>query len=62
MISIIIPVYNGAKTLEETLISIEKQSYTNYEVIIVNDGSTDRTINVFEKFIQQRNLKIVIIF
>ncbi|MGI6347971.1 MAG: glycosyltransferase family 2 protein [Patescibacteria group bacterium] len=57
MISIIIPVYNGAKTLEETLISIEKQSYTNYEVIIVNDGSTDRTINVFEKFIQQRNLK-----
>ena len=57
MISIIIPVYNGAKTLEETLISIEKQSYTNYEVIIVNDGSTDQTINVFEKFIQQRNLK-----
>ena len=57
MISIIIPVYNGAKTLEETLLSIEKQSYTNYEVIIVNDGSNDATVNVFESFVQKQDLK-----
>jgi len=51
LISIIIPVYNGAKTLRETLESIEKQSYRDFEVIIVNDGSSDNTEKVFEKFV-----------
>lgn len=47
MISIIIPVYNQAEKLIKTLESIDKQTYTDYEVIIVNDGSTD---GVEEKF------------
>ncbi|MFA7365471.1 MAG: glycosyltransferase family A protein, partial [Patescibacteria group bacterium] len=50
MISIIIPVYNGEKTLIETIKSIEKQSYRDFEVLIVNDGSSDKTLEVFEKF------------
>ena len=50
MISIIIPIYNQAETLLDCLDSILKQSYDNYEVIIVNDGSTDKTALVAEKY------------
>lgn len=52
MISIIIPVYNGAKTLVETIKSIESQTYRNFEVVIVNDGSSDNTRLMFEKFLE----------
>ena len=41
--SIIIPAYNVADYLENCVESILKQTYDNYEVIIVNDGSTDET-------------------
>jgi glycosyltransferase involved in cell wall biosynthesis len=57
MISIIIPVYNGEKTLEGTLNDIERQTYNNFEVIIVNDGSTDNTISVLDKFFKRGSLK-----
>ena len=42
MISIIVPVYNVESYLKECLESIQKQTYTNFEVILVNDGSTDK--------------------
>ena len=50
MISIIIPVYNQAQKLLKTLASIEAQTYTDYEVIIVNDGSSDGLETVFSAF------------
>ncbi|MFA5109212.1 MAG: glycosyltransferase family A protein [Patescibacteria group bacterium] len=50
MISIIIPVYNRAKTITKTLASIARQTYADYEVIIVNDGSTDGVDLVFAKY------------
>lgn len=43
MISIVIPVYNAEKYLERCLSSIKKQTYSNYEIILVNDGSTDNS-------------------
>ncbi|MBU0722442.1 glycosyltransferase family 2 protein [Patescibacteria group bacterium] len=52
MISIIIPVYNQAEHLMHCLVSIKKQTYDNYEIIVVNDGSTDNVIAVIEKFKQ----------
>ena len=52
MISIIIPVYNQAEHLVNCLASIQKQTYNNYEIIAVNDGSTDRIIEIIEKFKQ----------
>ncbi len=57
MISIIIPVYNGAKTLIDTLKSIESQTFRDFEVIIVNDGSKDNTISVFEDFSRNNKLE-----
>lgn len=56
MISIIIPVYNGAKTLIATISSIERQTWRDFEVIIVNDGSRDETVAVFEKFSKSNEL------
>ena len=49
-ISIIIPVYNGEKYLADCLNSILEQSFKEFELIIINDGSTDNTENVIEQF------------
>lgn len=46
MISVIIPLYNKAETITRTLSSILSQEYDNYEVVIVDDGSTDNGLEV----------------
>ena len=43
LISIVVPVYNVENYLRECLESIEKQTYNHFEVIIVNDGSTENS-------------------
>ena len=43
LISIILPIYNSEKTLNRAIDSILKQDYQNYELILVNDGSTDKS-------------------
>jgi O-antigen biosynthesis protein len=48
-ISIIIPVYNGEKTITQCLTSILAQNYPNYEIIVVDNGSTDRTKEIVSK-------------
>ena len=48
LISIIIPVFNGAAYLDECLQSIRKQTYTNLEIIVVNDGSADDSPAIIE--------------
>ena len=49
-VSIIIPCYNSENFLEYTLKSVLAQSYSNWECIIVDDGSTDATINIIANF------------
>ncbi len=49
-ISIIIPCYNAGKTLARTLNSVREQDYKNLEVVIVNDGSADDTLQVANKY------------
>jgi glycosyltransferase involved in cell wall biosynthesis len=48
--SVIIPVYNAANTLPNCLESLQKQSLTDFEVIAVNDGSTDASLSLLEAF------------
>lgn len=53
-ISVIIPVYNGEKTIEKTINSVLNQTFTTLEVIVINDGSTDSTLNVIENINDSR--------
>jgi len=53
LVSIIIPVYNSEKLLNNTLESIKVQSYLNWECIIVDDGSTDKSIVIIEEFVKK---------
>ena len=55
MISIIVPVYNVEEYLEECLESIRQQTFTDIEVILVNDGSTDSSKEICERFCQADN-------
>jgi len=60
-ISIVIPSYNKAKYIRETLSSIFSQNYPNLEVIVQDGGSTDGTINIIKEFAKKypRNFKWV---
>lgn len=51
MISIIIPAYNCACCIEKTLDSLLAQTYQEFEIIVVNDGSTDQTDNVIRQYV-----------
>lgn len=46
LISVIIPAYNSEKTIQETIESVLKQTFSDFELIIVNDGSTDTTLEI----------------
>lgn len=47
-VSAIIPAHNAAKTIEETLHSVRAQTYRNYEILVVDDGSSDETVRIAE--------------
>lgn len=50
LVSIVIPCFNSKATIVETLESVLAQSYSNYELIVVDDGSTDHTFDVVNEF------------
>ena len=60
MISVIVPIYNSEKYLEQCLTSLVKQTYSDLEIILVNDGSTDSSMNICEKF-KKENDRIILI-
>lgn len=62
MISIIIPVFNQASKLNLCLESLEKQSYQDFEVIVVNDGSSDNVEAVFANFVKKTKLENTFLF
>lgn len=49
-VSVVICVYNGERTIDACLASLKKLNYPNYEVIVVNDGSTDKTREIAESY------------
>ncbi len=57
-VSVIVPVYNSSKYLEECINSVIKQSYKNLEIIIVNDKSTDNSLSIINSFNDKR-IKVI---
>ena len=49
--SVIIPVYNSEKTIKRALHSVQNQNYKNFEVLIIDDGSSDNTANICKEFV-----------
>jgi glycosyltransferase involved in cell wall biosynthesis len=49
-VSVIIPCYNSERTLSDTLESLQKQTFRDWEAIVVNDGSTDNSLRITERF------------
>lgn len=54
MISVIIPLYNKAQSIAETLRCVLNQTYKDYEIIVINDGSTDNSVQVVESIKDSR--------
>ena len=57
IVSIIIPTYNSAKTIRRAIKSVINQSYPNWEIIIVDSFSDDRTISIVRSLLK-KNIKI----
>lgn len=57
--SLIVPVYNTEKYIEKCLNSILSQSYKNYEIIVINDGSTDDSEKILEQYKTNKKIKII---
>lgn len=58
-ISVIIPCYNAEKYIEKSLNSIINQTYSNLEIILVNDGSTDDTKKIISSFLSDKRIKYI---
>ena len=58
LISVCMPAYNAGRFITEAIESVISQTYTNWELIIVNDGSVDDTLEKAEKFCSDKRIKI----
>ena len=59
LISIIVPIYNVEEYLRECLDSIQKQTYTNFECIMINDGSTDNSKQIAEEYLVDSRFTLI---
>ena len=55
LVSVVIPAYNRAGTIEATVQSVQAQTYSQWEIIISDDGSKDNTIEVIKKLMGHDN-------
>ena len=60
LVSIIVPMFNMERTIEKCLNSITQQSYKNIEIVVINDGSTDRSEKIVNYF-RKKDFRIVLI-
>ena len=58
--SVIIPVYNAEKYLEQCILSLLKQNYENFELILVNDCSTDKSLEICKQY-EQKDSRVVVL-
>ena len=50
LVSIIMPSYNSAEWIQETIESVQSQTYSNWELLITDDASTDNTVQLIQEF------------
>ena len=55
LVSIITPVYNAEKYLRQTIESVQSQTYKNYEMILVDDKSTDNSLEIIKQYAKKNN-------
>lgn len=60
LVSIITPVYNGAKYVSETIESVLRQTYTDWEMIVVDDGSKDDSARIVSEYVE-RDKRIILL-
>jgi glycosyltransferase involved in cell wall biosynthesis len=54
IISVIIPAYNAERTILETIKSVQNQTFSDFEIVVINDGSTDRTLELLQNVKDER--------
>lgn len=59
LISIIIPLYNKEKAIARAIESIICQTYTDWECVIINDGSTDGSVDVVRTFLSNEKIRLI---
>lgn len=58
-ISIIVPIYNVENYLRECLESVKNQTFTNFECIMINDGSTDSSKEIAEQYLEDKRFYLI---
>ena len=61
-VSVIIPMYNAEKTILNVLDSVQNQTFLPYEIVIVNDGSTDQSLQIVQKYIEENKKNPIHLF
>jgi glycosyltransferase involved in cell wall biosynthesis len=57
LVSVVIPTFNSEKYISDTIISVQNQSYQNWEIILVDDGSTDTTRTIITTFLTDKRIQ-----
>lgn len=59
LVSIIMPCYNGEKFIKETIESVLAQTYTSWELLIIDDGSKDSSVDIIKSYQQDQRIKLI---
>lgn len=57
LVSVIIPIFNSEKYISDTIISVQNQTYQNWEMLLVDDGSTDETPTIITSFLTDKRIQ-----
>ena len=61
MITVIIPTYNNEDLIERSIFSVLYQTMTDWELIVVDDGSTDKTPEILKRYIENETIRVITI-